>query len=206
MAFTYLIGWSAADKWYIGSRWAKGCAPSDLWSSYFTSSKYVERFRKEHGEPDVIEIGQVFDSKKAALAHEIFLLKANRAKERDCFLNKTDGCLFDPADPEIRARIRKALTGKKLSPWHREKIALGKIGNANRKGTATSEQGRKNIGQAKLGAKHSDETKRKMSQTRTGRKFSLVKCPHCGKMGGESAMKQWHFNHCQFLKENESWQ
>lgn len=201
MAFTYLIGWSAADKWYIGSRWAKGCAPSDLWSSYFTSSKYVERFRKEHGEPDVIEIGQVFDSKKAAVEHEIFLLKTNRAKARDCFLNKTDGCLFDPADPEIRQKIRTALLGKKLSAAHRESIARAKIGSANRKGTHTSEQGRRNIGLAKLGTKHSDETKRKMSQVRAGRKFSLVECPHCGKIGGKAAMKQWHFNHCKFLKE-----
>lgn len=201
MAFTYLIGWSHADKWYLGSRWAKGCAPSDLWSSYFTSSKYVKRFRKEHGEPDVIEVGQVFDSKKAALAHEVFLLKANRAKERDCFLNKSDGCLFDPADPEIRQKIRASLLGKKLSEGHRESIARGKLGNANRKGTFTSEQGRRNIGLAKLGFRHSDETKRKMSQARAGRKFSLVECPHCGKIGGEAAMKQWHFNHCKFLKE-----
>lgn len=201
MAFTYLIGWSGANKWYIGSRWAEGCAPSDLWKSYFTSSKYVRAFRKKHGEPDIIEVGRVFESKKAAIEHEAFLLKINRAKERECFLNKSDGCVFDPADPEIRERIREALTGKKLSNWHRERIALGKIGNANRKGTVTSEQGRRNIGRAKLGTRHSDETKRKMSQTRAGRKFSLVECPHCGKIGGESAMKQWHFNHCKFLKE-----
>lgn len=235
MPFTYLIGWSAADKWYIGSRWAKGCAPSDLWSTYFTSSKYVGRFRKEHGEPDVIEIGQVFDSKKAALAHEIFLLKMNRAKERDCFLNKAVGGVFDPSDPEIRRKsseahrgkkqtpqsrlrksqatrgrrqspehtekIRKALTGKKLSPEHCAAISGAKRGNTNHKGKLHSEETKQKIRIAKTGALHSEETKLKMSAAHRGRKLPLVTCPTCGKVGGATAMKQWHFANCKFLKE-----
>lgn len=235
MPFTYLIGWSALDKWYIGARWADGCAPSDLWSTYFTSSKYVAALRERHGEPDIIEIDQVFENKKAALQREIFLLQINRAKERGCFLNKAVGGIFDPSDLEIRSRsalahrgkkqspetiekriaplrgrvrpeahgrkISAALAGKKLSPSHCESIAKAKKGNANRKGTSTSDQGRKNIGAAKIGCLHSAETKQKMAEAHKGRKFRQVECPHCGKVGGESAMKQWHFSHCKFLKE-----
>lgn len=60
--YTYLIGWKKLDKWYYGVRFAKGCDPSEFWKEdgYFTSSKYVDKFRKHHGEPDVIEIRNTF--------------------------------------------------------------------------------------------------------------------------------------------------
>lgn len=232
MPFTYLIGWSKLDKWYIGSRWADGCMPSDLWDSYFTSSKYVHQFRNEHGEPDVIEIDKVFENKKDAISHEIFLLKINRVQERDCFLNKAIGGFFDPSDPEMRRKISqsnkgikqsdqwikkrtewkrgvphskehcqkisKALTGKKMTDLQRANISQRLIGNLRRKGTSTSDEGRANIAASKIGTRHTDETKKKMSDARKGKKFDQVKCPHCGKIGGKSAMHQWHFDHCKF--------
>src|ERR1035437_1250786 len=60
--YTYLIGWSNLDKWYYGRRTAKGCATSDLWVTYFTSSKYVKRFRLLNGEPDVIQVRKQFSN------------------------------------------------------------------------------------------------------------------------------------------------
>jgi hypothetical protein len=63
--------------------------------------------------------------------------------------------------------------------------------------------------------KHSEKTKLKMSVSRTGKKVKrtkennskigyahrgktheVVTCPHCGKSGGKSSMKQWHFDRC----------
>ena len=46
------------------------------------------------------------------------------------------------------------------------------------------------------GRKVSQETKAKLSEIRSGKKFDIVKCPHCGKEGGSSAMGRWHFNNC----------
>lgn len=233
--FTYLIGWSEHDRWYIGARWADGCRPSDLWSTYFTSSKYVQSLRKSIGEPDVIEIDRVFCCKKDALDREVFLLTANRVKEKDCFINKAIGGRFDPSDPEIRrkssdshkgkkqseetkkkkseslkgrviseehrAKIAKSNTGKKWTENQRNKVIASLKSNKRRLGTKTSEEGRRNIALAKIGTKHSEETKIKMSEVRKGMKFNIVECPHCGKIGGESAMKRWHFSHCKFVKE-----
>jgi hypothetical protein len=54
--FIYAIGWTQHDRWYWGIRYAAGCSPSDLWTTYFTSSKYVRAFRDEYGEPDHIEV------------------------------------------------------------------------------------------------------------------------------------------------------
>ena len=232
MPFTYLIGWSIADKWYIGSRWADGCAPSDLWVTYFTSYKYVEAFRKQYGEPDVIEIDRVFNDKKSALEREIFLLKTNRVKERECFLNKAVGGVYDPNDPAIRAKnaaartgvpqskqwienrtawkrgvphtqehreaISKSHLGVKLSEQHCAAISKVKKGNTNRRGTSTTEEGKRNIALSKLGTRHPETTKQKMSASHLGTKYKIVTCPVCNATGGESAMKRWHFDNCKF--------
>lgn len=55
--YTYLIGWSHLNIWYYGRRTARNCRPEELWVKYFTSSKYVEEFRKIHGEPNLINVG-----------------------------------------------------------------------------------------------------------------------------------------------------
>lgn len=90
--FTYLIGWSNLGTFYYGRRTAKGCHPDDLWVKYFTSSKYVNRFRKEHGEPDVIVIRQKFpDDPKACAAWECKLLKRINAQRNTKFLNRSNG-------------------------------------------------------------------------------------------------------------------
>lgn len=89
--YTYLIGWKHLNLYYYGSRYKKGCDPSDLWVSYFTSSKLVAKIREEHGEPDVVMIRKVFSSKKSALEYEHKVLRRIGAKQRDDFLNKTNG-------------------------------------------------------------------------------------------------------------------
>ena len=47
---------------------------------------------------------------------------------------------------------------------------------------------------------HSEESKEKMRKPK-----EKVKCPHCGKIGGISQMKRWHFDKCKEIidKKNE---
>jgi len=79
--FTYCIRWTAHNKWYYGVKYSDGCSPKDLWTTYFTSSKYVKEFRTAYGEPDLIEIRKIFDSKTAARKWENkFLLKTKAGK------------------------------------------------------------------------------------------------------------------------------
>ncbi|MFA6198816.1 MAG: hypothetical protein WC679_00165 [Bacteroidales bacterium] len=61
--YTYLIGWSTMNKFYYGVQYNKKANPDDLWKSYFTSSKIVQQFRKEFGEPDIIQFRKVFETK-----------------------------------------------------------------------------------------------------------------------------------------------
>jgi hypothetical protein len=60
LPFAYLIGWSQLGIWYYGVRYAQDCHPSDLWTTYFTSSIHVTDFRNLNGEPDVITVRKTF--------------------------------------------------------------------------------------------------------------------------------------------------
>lgn len=87
--FTYLIGWSVHNKWYYGVRFAKNCNPDDLWTKYFTSSKYVQQMREEHGEPDVVEVRRTFLSQIDARLWEQKVLRRLDAVKSTHWLNKT---------------------------------------------------------------------------------------------------------------------
>lgn len=88
--FTYIIGWSEHKKFYYGSKYAKGCQPSDLWESYFTSSEYVKKFREEFGEPDIIRIHRTFADKESCISFEFDYLTKIDAKNNSLFLNKSN--------------------------------------------------------------------------------------------------------------------
>jgi hypothetical protein len=89
--YTYLIGWSQLNKFYYGVRFAKGCRPDDLWNSYFTSSKHVEKLRHEVGEPDIIQVRKTFADGEAALSWEHKVLQRMCVVKDERFLNRYDG-------------------------------------------------------------------------------------------------------------------
>lgn len=89
--FTYIIGWTKHKKFYYGCKYAQGCKPSDLWESYFTSSEYVEEFRKNHGDPDIIKIHKTFSDSNSCIAFEHKYLTRIDAKNNESFLNKHNG-------------------------------------------------------------------------------------------------------------------
>lgn len=68
---------------------------------------------------------------------------------------------------------REAMTGRKLGPQSPEHLAR------------------------RIGKKQSDATRLLKSKLMTGKKHPLVTCPHCGREGGASNMKRYHFTNCQ---------
>lgn len=141
-----MIGWSKHDRWYYGSRIAKGCSPSDLWKTYFTSSKYVTEFRKQFGEPDVIEVRKVFEDQKECVKWEYNVLKRLKVLDTDRWLNKAIGYNVDPQITSSALMGNTHRVGKKLSSEHIEAIK-----------------------QANRGRIHSEDTKNKMSEAQKGR-------------------------------------
>jgi len=136
--FTYLIGWKAHNVWYYGSKYAAGCNPSDLWTRYFTSSKYVKQFIAEFGDPDVIEIRNTFDTPAQATTWEKKVLRRMNVIHDDRWLNKSNATTFYIAkqSPEhISRRCKKGSTEGKRNAA----LKAGKIANDKRIGSKDSE-------------------------------------------------------------------
>lgn len=94
--YTYLIGWSDLDVWYYGVRYAEGCNPVELWSTYFTSSKHVKNFVNCFGDPDVRQIRKTFNNKTSSRLWENKVLKRMKIIIRKNWINKTDNIAIDP--------------------------------------------------------------------------------------------------------------
>ncbi len=121
--------------------------------------------------------------------------------------------------PEARQKISDA--GKNRGPISeeaRDNMSIAKSGENNgmygKLGEDNPNYGRKNTEETKemmskkqkeaggYGPKHhSDETKLKISEMGTGRKYSIVTCPHCNKSGGSTGMGRWHFDNCKHKGE-----
>jgi hypothetical protein len=162
--YTYLIGWSKLDRWYYGVRTAKCCEPKDLWKSYFTSSNHVKSFRIIHGDPDIIEIRNVFDDTQKAKRWEAKVLRKLNVIDDKKWLNKSysDEKFVNRAHTEETKKklSDSARKGIPLSEEHKKKIQLAL------KGKPKSESHRVNAMKANVGMtgkKHSDEAKKNMS-------------------------------------------
>ena len=89
--FTYKLIFKPTGQYYYGVRWAKGCKPSDLWTSYFSSSNVVKKLIKEYGKNSFsYKVTKIFKNKEDASNWEISLLKKVDARRNGKFLNKTN--------------------------------------------------------------------------------------------------------------------
>ena len=194
MAYTYLIGWTQHQKWYYGVRYAKNAVPSDLWQTYFTSSKHVKRFRKDHGEPDVISIRKIFTNKDNAILWESKVLRRINAINKVEFINQTNNKAISP-----EAALRGVITQKNMAIHP----------NKGRKNLKLSTLNKNKIGQAnpmfgktgelapcfgRSGDKHPMFGKKNPKASEVAKK--TVVCPCCNKVGNIANMKRWHFNNC----------
>jgi hypothetical protein len=102
--YTYLIGWSRLNIWYYGVRYARNCKPDDLWTKYFTSSKYVLEHRELYGEPDIIEVRKTFKTAKEAQLWEAKVLRRIQVLTSDKWLNKNDSLSILESN-EMRLKI-----------------------------------------------------------------------------------------------------
>lgn len=131
MPYTYLIGWSKLQKFYYGVRYSKNCDPSDLWVSYFSSSKFVARYRKKFGEPDIISIRKTFQDGKSARIWESKVLNRLDVANHSKFLNETNGS-WGLSHYEIteqhRRKLSLALKGKKKTSEHIAKLIESRKG------------------------------------------------------------------------------
>lgn len=114
--YTYLIGWTEHNKWYYGVRYAKGCHPSDIWTKYFTSSKYVKNFRETYGEPDIVQVRKTFNNQTSALLWEEKVLRKINAHNKENFLNANiAGAISSDASSKAKQKYWNNMTPEERS-------------------------------------------------------------------------------------------
>lgn len=147
MAYTYLIGWSKYNKFYYGVRFSKKSDPSELWVSYYTSSKHVKSFAKLNGDPDIIEIRKIFKEVNKARLWEEKVLRRMKVIEKDNWINKTNNRSIDllysthfgekngmfgkKHSEQKKLLMSLAANGRKDSPETKRKKRIARIGSKN---------------------------------------------------------------------------
>lgn len=88
-AYTYHLYHTPTKQNYYGVRYAKGCTPSDLWKTYFSSSKKVSELIRVFGKDSfVATVRKIFDCPKKALLWEDNVLRRIGAVNRTDWLNQ----------------------------------------------------------------------------------------------------------------------
>lgn len=86
--FTYLLKFKPTNQFYYGVKFAKNCHPDDLFKTYFSSSKVVNKLIKDFGkEAFDFEIRKTFKTAKAAIAWEKTVLSRMKVLKSNKWLN-----------------------------------------------------------------------------------------------------------------------
>lgn len=94
--------------------------------------------------------------------------------------------------PEAREKLSKAAKGRILTDEHKRKIGLANSGKL------ISDAQKQRLSLLRIETTLTDIQKQHLSNINRGIPKKIVSCPHCGKPGGISQMKRWHFDNCKF--------
>jgi hypothetical protein len=70
-------------------------------------------------------------------------------------------------------------------------------------GKTQSEESNKRRSETLTGQTRTDEQKENYRKAALQRKWKIVECPHCKKEGKQNAMLRWHFDNCNYLKQQK---
>lgn len=183
--FTYLVTFLPTGQRYYGVRTKKGCQPSDLWTSYFTSSKIVRQLIKQHGKDAfTFEIRRTFATKEQAILWEHRVLRRIDAARNPRYLNKNNGDrkFFGGGVP----------IGFKHTEDARRRMSINSSGPKN----------------PNWGKVFSEETRRKLSEAKKGKKLELTEESkaariHYGEKNGMHGKKLHWYNNGEVQRQFE---
>jgi group I intron endonuclease len=190
--YTYQITNLLDNKIYIGTHKTK-----NLDDGYMGSGKILNRAIKKYGienfKKDILEY---FDTAEEMFIREKELVNEEFLLREDVYNIRKGG--HGGFDYINKSGIPKML-GKQHNQETKDRLSEVLI-ERYENGTApkmTEEIGKK-ISKSKLGTSYksrpskSADHKKKLRAANLGKKHSLITCPHCGKEGGERAIKRWH--------------
>ncbi len=190
MPYTYYLRNKITNEKYYGVRYAKNCDPSELWATYFSSSKIVAGRIASYGKDSFeFEVRKVFATAQQARNWEERVLRRLDILHRTDWLNQNVCGKFLKDGPKS-PKTRKKLASATRADWERRK----KVGWHR---PAFTKEERATISKRLTGVPKTEEHVAHMKSRWHSRK--VVKCPHCEKTGQYANMKRWHFENCKTL-------
>jgi len=212
--YCYMIGWTAHNIWYYGveiGQLTKKAHPSNLWTSYFTSSKEVEQFRLLNGEPDFISIRKIFNDPKSALLWEHKFLSRIDAANSKNFLNKSNGYNHHlewnlTHSDETKIKISDTKKGKRwvtngIQDLYIEPQSIPdgyQLGRTN----GVFGSGNKNI---MYGKTHTEEARQKISSTHKGKIISKEQREKISKANTGLKRSKEFINKMKKIEKTDEW-
>ena len=110
MAYFYIIQSLSTGEYYSGCRVSKDAHPSDLFVTYFTSSRQIHK-RLSLGERFLVRKTIEFEVAELASDHERRFLKRVHAKSNPKFINNSEtGATILDDDAKRKGQLRSSLT------------------------------------------------------------------------------------------------
>ncbi len=187
MPYTYYLRNKITGEKYYGVRYAKGCKPAELWTTYFSSSKVVARRIASYGKDSFeFEVRKVFATAQQARNWEERVLRRLGILHRADWLNQNVCGKFLKEGPKSLETRRKLSTAVQADWGRRRKIDWHR--------PAWTEEQRRAIAKRFKGVPKTETHIANMGCH--GLNKRIVTCNVCGKEGQYVNMKRWHFENC----------
>ena len=197
--FTYYLYHIPTGNKYYGVKYSKNCKPTDLWTTYFSSSKRVKLLIEQYGIDSFRhQVRKTFASKDAAILWEKKVLRRLKVLQKKEWLNSNvAGAISNDIHPKgMKGKRHSDVTKDKLSK-HRRGISYDELygsEKANEERAKRSEAHRGKIKEYLKGKSyeqiHGEEKAkelRNLKSRKRGKMSSFTKpakklCPHCNKL------------------------
>jgi len=177
--------------------------------NYYGSGKYWKRHLNKHGfDIETVSVWEFTNQEECTKFALQFSIDNNIVESKDwANLKIEDGKDGGDPGPAGRKKIAEAHMGRKHSFKENENKSKRQKGVKRSPEYLAKKIGLKyKISKARTapnknkGRSLPKEWVEKSARARTGMKYAIVACPHCGKEGGSCTMPRWHFDNCKFKK------
>lgn len=208
LEYVYLIRHIPSGRFYAGSSYKKDCHPDQLWTTYFTSSKYIKDLIAQDG-TNSFEVLEVIPRPLSdARSYEALLLKSVNAAKSVKWINKSNGdskLLITRHTDETKNKLSSMKLGIPLGPQsqsHKDKIKAALKLVPKPTGWNHSEETKEKIKQSNKGIPRpkSAEWRAAVSAKTKGisKPQTLKECPHCHLVTSAANISRWHGEKCKF--------
>ena len=178
-------------NWYIGSSYEQKVLNG--YNGTVLSKKYKKIYNDEQKHNKHLfktKILSYHSSPEKALEEELRLQKAHFVVSNNNYFNESyaqpNGFFGRDVSGKNNPMYGTSRTGEQ-NPFYGKTHSKETMGN--RKQSNLEKYGVENTSQL-------DEVKRKISQSKKGKKFPSKTCPHCSKIGSGPNMTRYHFDNC----------